>query len=151
MSRTAPGFGPPFSPPASASPLPDSGRDLRADVRCMRSLGVTRLAVIGGSAGGGAAAEVATDPASAIDDLVLLAPMAIDHPDRVAGRKLVVVGKDDRGSGDLLRLPGVQAQYAQLPGPKELLLLDSAAHGQRLLEPPTGGALQRDLLTFLRR
>jgi len=110
---------------------------------------VTRLALLGGSAGGGAAAEAATDSQTEVEALVLLAPMAIDRPDRVRGRKLIVVGRDDR-SGEGLRLPGVRAQYARYPGPKQLLVLEDSAHGQRLLDGPRGPALRAAILRFLR-
>jgi pimeloyl-ACP methyl ester carboxylesterase len=129
---------------------PCMARDVLAAIRYLRSRGATRLVLMGGSAGGGAAAEAATDPAAAVDALVLLAPMAISNPERVTGRKLLAVGREDR-SGEGLRLPGIKAQYARFPGPKQLLVLEASAHGQRLLDGSTGPSLRAALLQFLRR
>jgi pimeloyl-ACP methyl ester carboxylesterase len=127
---------------------PCMARDVQAAIRYLRGLGEPRITLIGGSAGGGAAAEAAST-AGSVERLVLLAPMAVDRPELVHGRKLVVVGKGDRGPGDRLRLPVIRDQYDRLPGPKQLVLLESSAHGQRLFDPPTGDSLRRTLLHFL--
>jgi len=131
---------------------PCMARDVLAAVRYAQTGGWHSIAVVGGSAGGGAAAEAATVPASGIARLVLLAPMEVDHPEQVRGPVLVAIGRGDRGSGDRPRLPGVRRQYDQFPGPKDLLVLESDAHGQRLLDAPaTAPQLLHRLITFLRQ
>ena len=54
--------------------------DILAAVRYLRGLGVRRVAVVGASMGGGAAAEAATRAPGDIDRLVLLSPVPIEHP-----------------------------------------------------------------------
>ena len=129
---------------------PCMARDVRAAIRHFRASGIERLTLMGGSAGGGAAAVAASDEDGGVDRVILLAPMAIEAPQQIQGRKLVVVGRLDRGSGDRLRLPGILDQYEKAPGPKDLLILEQSAHGQRLLESPAGPAILQAILRFLR-
>lgn len=129
---------------------PCMAQDVRAAIQHFRASGIARLTLVGGSAAGGAAAAAASDEDGGVDRLILLAPMAVEAPQRIQGRKLVVVGREDRGSGDRLRLPGILEEYGKAPGPKDLLILEQSAHGQRLLESPAGPALLQAILRFLR-
>ena len=102
------------------------------------------------SFGGGAAAEAATRaPAGTIDRRVLLAHSPIDHPEKIAARRtLVILAKDDvSGSGP--RLSRLREQYERVRGPKEFVLLDGSAHAQFLFESDQGDRLMRELLRFL--
>ena len=133
-----------------ASSADDVHFDVLAAIRYLRESGARTVSVIGASFGGGAAAEASTRlAAGAIDRLVLLAHSPIDHPEKIAaGRTLVILAKDDvSGSGP--RLPRLQEQYERLPGAKELVLLDGAAHAQFLFETDQGERLMRELLRFL--
>lgn len=124
--------------------------DVLAAVRYLRRTGATSVAIIGGSLGGGAAAQASVEAApDEIDVLVLLAPMAIEHPEQMKGRKLFIVSREDRGSGDRLRLPGIEEQYRRSPDPKELLLVEGSAHAQFLFTTDQGERLMEAILGFL--
>ena len=124
--------------------------DVLAAVRYLRQTGARSVAVVGGSLGGGAAAQASVDAAPGeIDRLVLLAPMPIDHPERMKGRKLYITSRDDRGSGDVLRLPEIRAQYEKAPDPKALVVLDGSAHAQFIFATEQGKRLMAEILRFL--
>ena len=124
--------------------------DVLAAVRYLRQTGAGSVAVVGGSLGGGAAAQASVDAAPGeIDRLVLLAPMPIDHPERMKGRTFYITSRDDRGSGDMLRLPAVRAQYEKAPQPKELLVLEGSAHAQFIFGTEQGPRLMAEILRFL--
>ena len=124
--------------------------DVLAAVRYLRQTGATRVAVMGGSAGGGAAAQASIDAtAGEIDRLVLLAPMSIDAPEKMKGKKFFAVSRENLGPDDRPRLPGIRAQYEKVPRPKELLVLDGSAHGQRIFGTAQGARLRRDIVRFL--
>jgi dienelactone hydrolase len=123
--------------------------DVLAAVRYFREAGAMSIYVMAGSAGGGAAAHasVASDVGE-IDGLVLLAPMVIENPDRMKGRKLVITTRDDSNS-DGPRLPGIQQQFDRAPEPKRLLVLEGSAHAQRIFETPAADVVMQDILRFL--
>ncbi len=124
--------------------------DVLAAVRGLRQHGARTVSVVGGSMGATAAAQasVAADPGE-IDALVLLASGAIDEPERMKGRKLFVIARDDIGPGGRPRLGELSHQYERAPDPKELLILDGAAHAQFLFETDQGERLLREILRFL--
>jgi acetyl esterase/lipase len=124
--------------------------DVLAAVRYLRRKGAQSVAVVGGSLGGGAAAQASVDAAPGeIDRLVLLAHMPIDHPERMQGRKLFITSRDDLGSGDRPRLPGIREQYERAPEPKELIVLDGSAHAQFIFATEHGERLMAEILRFL--
>jgi pimeloyl-ACP methyl ester carboxylesterase len=124
--------------------------DVLAVVRYLRRSGATTVAVVGGSAGGGAAAQASIEAAPGeIDRLVLLAPMVVETPDKIKGRKVFITSRDDRGSGDELRLPGIRDQYEKAPGPKKWVVLEGSAHGQRIFDTPKSESLMREIRQFL--
>ncbi len=124
--------------------------DVLAAVRYLRQSGAKTVSVVGGSLGGGAAAQATVEAAEGeIDRVVLLAHMLIDAPEKMKGRKLFIVSRDDRGSGDLSRLPGIREQYEKASEPKELLILEGSAHAQFIFETPEGEQLTREVLRFL--
>ena len=87
--------------------------------------------------GGWAAARAAAaaEPGE-IDRLVLLAAGSIEHPERMQGRKLFLVAREDPIGGEgQLRLPAVRDQYERAPEPKELVILEGLKHAL-LLEAP---------------
>ncbi len=123
--------------------------DVLVAVRFLRKNGVRWVAVLGGSAGGGAAAQasIGAEPGE-IDRLVLLAPMSIAHPEQAKGAKLFLTSREDRNA-DGLRLPSIQDQYARAEEPKRLVILEGAAHGQRLFATAEGPRVMREILAFL--
>jgi pimeloyl-ACP methyl ester carboxylesterase len=125
------------------------GKSALAAVRYLRDTGATSVALVGASLGGGAAAQAAIDAApGTIDRVVLLAHMTIDHPERLKTPALFIVARDDANASGP-RLPGIREQYEKAQGPKELVVLDGAAHAQFLFESPQGEAAMQAILRFL--
>jgi len=124
--------------------------DVLAAVRWLRKHGVRTVSVVGASLGGGAAAQAAIEAREGeIDRLVLLAHMLVTTPERIKGRKLFIVARDDIGSGDKPRLPGIREQYQKAPAPKSLVVLNGSAHAQFIFETSEGERLMRGILEFL--
>jgi dienelactone hydrolase len=124
--------------------------DVLAAVRGLRQRGARRVAVLGGSMGATAAAQasVVADPGE-LDALVLLASGAIDEPERMKGRKLFVIARDDIGPGGRPRLDELLQQYERAPDPKELVILDGSAHAQLLFATDQGERLLSEIGRFL--
>jgi pimeloyl-ACP methyl ester carboxylesterase len=120
--------------------------DVLAAVRYLRAEGAERVAVLGGSMGGGAAGTAAAraEPGE-IDDLILLAAVAADAPERMQGRKLFIVSR-----GDGLRRT-VERQFESAPGPKELVILEGNAHAQHIFRTDRGIELTDTILAWLAR
>jgi pimeloyl-ACP methyl ester carboxylesterase len=124
-------------------------KDALAAVHYLRDHGATSIALVGGSLGGGAAAQAAIDAAPGqIDRIVLLAHMTIDHPERLRVPALFIVARDDANASGP-RLPGIREQYDKAQGPKELVVLDGAAHAQFLFETPHGSEVLQRIRRFL--
>ena len=83
-----------------------------------------------------------------IDRIVLLAA-TVDQPERLTGRKLFILTRDDFSGGGVLRLPAVREQYQRAPQPKELVILKGSAHAQFIFETDQGERLMREILRFL--
>ena len=121
-----------------------------AAVRYLHQTGASTVSVVGASFGGGATAQAAVEaPPGAIDRIVLLAHSAIDTPERMKGRKLFITSRGDTTGSGALRLPQIREQYNQAPEPKELVILDGAAHAQFIFETLQGERLMREILRFL--
>ena len=125
--------------------------DVLAAARYLRRTGVKAVSVVGASFGGGAAAEASIEAGpSEIDRLVLLAHSPIDEPGKMKGRKLFILSRDDfSGDNRIARLPKIRDQYERAPGPKEMVLLEGAAHAQFIFETEQGERLMREILRFL--
>lgn len=125
--------------------------DVLSAVRWLRTNGATSVGIVGASLGGGAAAEaaIAAEPGE-IQNLVLLAHSSIEHPERLRGRKLFVLGRGDmRGEPGVPRLAEVRDQYVRAPEPKELLILETDAHAQQLFQTHESERLMREIIRFL--
>ena len=126
-------------------------KDVLAAVRHLRRAGAPTVSIVGGSLGGGAAAQASIEAQPGeIDRIVLLAHMLIDRPEQMRGRKLFIVAKDDRGGNDQPRLRGIQDQFDKAPGPKELLVVDGTAHAQAMFDTAEGPRVMREIVSFLR-
>jgi len=123
--------------------------DVLAAVRYLRKIGAKTVSVVGGSMGGGAAADASIAAGSGeIDRLVLLAALPNAPPEKLKGRKLFIVARDDAdGAGP--RLPRIRAQYEKAPEPKELIIVDGSAHAQFLFQTDQGERVMREILRFL--
>ena len=125
--------------------------DVLAAVRYLRQNGAKTVSIVGASFGGGASAEAAVEAkAGEIERLVLLAHSPIDRPERMKGRKLFIVTRDDANDAGL-RLPGIRMQYERAPGPKKLVILEGSAHAQFIFGTQQGERLMREILGFLSR
>jgi dienelactone hydrolase len=130
--------------PKSQSPRDEMYLDVLAAVEYLRGHGAPSVAAIGASMGGGASAKAVVKGApGVIDRLILLAPVPIQNPELIAGPKLYATAQGDPVT------PQVKEQYKKAPEPKELLMLDGAAHAQNLFPTDQGERLMKAILGFL--
>jgi pimeloyl-ACP methyl ester carboxylesterase len=123
--------------------------DVLAAVRYLHKTGAKTVSVIGASFGGAAAADASIEAdAGEIDRLVLLAAWTDGPPEKIKGRKLFIVARDD-GNDDGPRLPKIRANYEKAVEPKELVILDGSAHAQYIFATDQGERLMREILRFL--
>jgi peptidoglycan/xylan/chitin deacetylase (PgdA/CDA1 family)/pimeloyl-ACP methyl ester carboxylesterase len=124
-------------------------QDVLGAVRYLRKNGAQTVSLIGASFGGGAAAEaMIRDEAGEVDRVVFLASEGSDTPEKIKGRKLFLIARDDANSGGP-RLPTIQKAYEKIPGPKELIILDGSAHSQFLFGTDQADRVMREILRFL--
>jgi len=124
--------------------------DVLAAVTYLRDSGATSVSVVGGSFGGWASALAAIEaPPGQIDRIVLLASSAVDEPEELKGRKLFITSRGDTTGSGALRLVSIQEQYERAPDPKELVVLEGAAHAQFIFETDQGQRLMDEILRFL--
>jgi pimeloyl-ACP methyl ester carboxylesterase len=123
--------------------------DVLAAVAYLRKTGAKTISVVGGSMGGGAAAGAVVEAREGeIDRLVLLAAVSDAPPEKLKGRKLFLVARDD-ASGSGPRLPRIREQFERAPEPKELIVLEGSAHAQFLFQSDQGDRVMREILRFL--
>jgi pimeloyl-ACP methyl ester carboxylesterase len=125
-------------------------QDVLGVVRSLRAGGARKVSVVGASWGGWAAATAAIMQPGLIDRLVLLAHSPYENPQNLGGRKLFIVASDDPGSDGAPRLAIIRRQFDLSPEPKALVVLDGAAHAQRLFDTPEGSRLFPEILLFLK-
>jgi len=120
-----------------------------ATVRYLRSTGAKSVSIVGGSMGGSAAedASIESKPGE-IDRIVVLAASTGGPVDKLKGRTLFIVARDD-ASQDGPRLPQIRENYEKAPQPKKLIILEGSAHAQHLFATDQGDRLMREILTFL--
>jgi pimeloyl-ACP methyl ester carboxylesterase len=137
--------GPPAARADFGSPL-----DVLAAVRYLRQQGARTVSVVGASMGGDAAEGALADAQPGeIDRVVLLAHGAYGSPEKLTGRKLFIVSRDDMGPGGTPRLIRIRAQYDKAPDPKELVILEGSAHAQFIFQTDQGERLMNEILRFL--
>jgi dienelactone hydrolase len=124
---------------------PDNAQDVLAAVAYLHSIGAKSISPIGGSLGGNADAQ---SPPGTFDRIVILAAEGGDAPEKLTGRKLFILARDDR-SGDGPRLPGITRSYEKAKEPKKLVLLEGSAHAQYLFDTDQGPRLLSEILHFL--
>jgi pimeloyl-ACP methyl ester carboxylesterase len=124
--------------------------DVLGAVRYLRETGATSIALVGASFGGWAAAEAvrAAEPGE-IDRVVLLAHAPVDRPEELTARKLFLVARGDTSGAGVSRLAATRNQFHRAPEPKELIVLEGAAHAQFLFETDEADRLLREILRFL--
>ena len=135
--------------PQSKSGFEGFAHDVLAAVRYLHKTGAKSVSVVGASFGGAAAADASIEgEPGEIDRLVLLAAWTDRPAEKMKGRKLFIVARDD-ANADGARLPKIQANYERAVGPKELVILDGSAHAQFLFATDQGERLMREILRFL--
>jgi pimeloyl-ACP methyl ester carboxylesterase len=136
--------------PQSMSGDDDGARyDVLAAVRYLHKTGAKTVSIVGASFGGTAAADASIEAESGeIDRLVLLAAWTERPPEKMKGRKLFIVARDD-ANDDGPRLPKIRANFESAVGAKELVILDGSAHAQFLFATDQGERLMREILRFL--
>jgi lysophospholipase L1-like esterase/alpha/beta superfamily hydrolase len=124
--------------------------DVLAGVSYLQKHGAKKVSLLGGSMGGGAAAEAcALLKPEDLDAVILLAAIP-EHPEQMRGRKLFILARDDVGPGDVPRLTKLNEQLPNVPDPKKLVVLDGSAHAQFIFASPQGERLMSEILAFLR-
>jgi len=123
--------------------------DVLAAVNYLRQNGAKTVAVMGGSFGGGAAADasIASEPGE-VNCLILLAGEGNGSAERIKAPLLEIVARDD-ASEDGLRLPRIRAWFDKAPQPKELIVLNGSAHAQFLFQTDQAEHVMREVLRFL--
>jgi esterase/lipase len=118
--------------------------DISAAVRYLHHEGSKRVSVIGGSMGGGAAAQAAIKASEGeIDRLILLSPVPIQSPDLIKGNKLFIASEDER------LVSTIKEQYKNAPEPKELVVLKGSAHAQHIFKTEQSEQLTGLIFGFL--
>ncbi len=139
----------PDGTPGSFGSYPDNAADVLAAVAYLHSIGAKTISAVGGSLGGDAVGNAdAQSPPGTFDRIVILASEGGDAPEKLTGRKLFILARDDT-SGDGPRLPGITSHYEKASQPKKLVILDGSAHAQFLFDTPQGPRLLSEILHFL--
>jgi dienelactone hydrolase len=139
----------PDGSPSAEGSTEDNAADILAAVSYLRGIGVESISAVGASLGGDAVGEAnARSEPGTLARVVFLGSDGGDEPEKLTGRKLFIVAREDR-SGDGLRLPGIEAHYAKAREPKKLVILQGAAHAQVLFETDEGPRLLKEILRFL--
>jgi esterase/lipase len=140
---TGPGQADPLSAPLHV--------DVLAAVGYLRKSGAKTVSVVGGSMGGSAAGDASVESGPGeIDRLVFLGSGGSDSsPEKMKGRKLFIIARNDLGPSDIPRLPQVRQCYEKATGPKELIIVEGSAHAQFLFTSDQGERVMREILRFL--
>jgi len=144
------GFGPSHGPGDFDLDTAPMHLDVLAAVRFLRKEGAKKVAVIGASFGGAAAADasIASSPGE-IDRLILLGADGNGPAEKIKAPLLEIIARDD-ANDDGPRLPGIRAWFVKVPKPKKLVILDGAAHAQFLFQTSQAGRVMNEMLRFLR-
>jgi dienelactone hydrolase len=123
--------------------------DVLSAVRYLHNAGAKSVSIVGASMGGDAAGDASSESnPGEIDRIILLGAEGGDSPERMRGRKLFIVSRDDQ-SGDGPRLPGISESYRKAHEPKKLVILDGSAHAQFIFETDQGPRLMQIIQQFL--
>lgn len=136
------------SPSAEGSDK-DNTADVMAAAAYLRKIGAKTVDAIGGSMGGDAVSDADEEsPPGMFERIVIMGAWGGDAPEKLTGRKLFLVARDDR-SEDGLRLPGIEEHYKRAPEPKKLVVVNGSAHAQFLFATDAGPSVMRVIMEFL--
>jgi pimeloyl-ACP methyl ester carboxylesterase len=122
--------------------------DVLAAVRYLKRNGAKTVSAVGGSFGGAAAADASIEAEPGEIDRIVLLGAWTDAPEKLKGRKLFIVARDD-ANDDGPRLPKIRTSYEKTGDPKELIVLNGSAHAQFLFQTDQGERVMREILRFL--
>lgn len=135
------------SPSAEGSDA-ENADDVVAAVAYLHGVGVKTVYAVGASLGGDAVGDAdAMSAAGTFERVVFLGSEGGDEPEKLSGRKLFIVAREDR-SGEGLRLPGIEANYGRAPEPKKLVVVEGSAHAQYLFGTDEGPRVMKEILEF---
>ena len=134
--------------PNNQSNNEDAHHDVLGAVNYLREHGAKTVSVVGASFGGWAASTAAVSAPGSIDRIVLLAS-AVDEPEKLTGRKLFILARDDGRRNGTSRLERVQREFDATSEPKELVILEGSAHAQFLFETDQADRLLAEMIRFL--
>ena len=123
--------------------------DVLGAIDRLQAGGAERISLVGASWGGRAAAMAAMERPGLVERIVLLAHSAFDNPEKLGGRKLFIVARQDRDGSGELRIEAIQRQFDRTPEPKRLVVLDGAAHAQFLYLTARRDRLHAEIERFL--
>jgi dienelactone hydrolase len=136
------------SPGSTGSPV-ENADDVLAALSYLQAKGATRIAAVGASFGGDAVGDAdARSPRGSISRIVFLGSSGGSNPERLSGRKLFIVARDDRNAAGL-RLPEIKLHFERAPEPKKLVVLSGSAHAQFLFDTDQGSYVMGQILRFL--
>ena len=139
----------PDGSPGAFGSTPDNATDVLAAVAYLNERGLNQVSAIGGSMGGDAVGEAdARSEPGVIDRIVLLGSSGGAFPEKLTGRKLFLIARED-SSGSGPRLPEITRNYAKVPDPKKLLVVEGSAHAQYLFDTEQGPRVMEEILRFL--
>lgn len=139
----------PDGSPGSFGSTADNAADVLAAVSYLHRTGAQTVSAVGASLGGDAVGEAdAQSQPGNIARIVFLGSSGGNAPEKLNGRKLFIVARNDR-SGSGLRLPEISSNYEKAPGPKKLVILEGSAHAQYLFDTDQGPRLLNEILRFL--
>ena len=139
----------PDGSPGSYGSDAENATDVLAAAAYLHRIGATSISAIGASLGGDAVGNAeAKSPGVLFREMVFLGSEGGDTPEKLKGRKLFIVARDD-SSGSGPRLPAITSHYEQTPEPRQLIVLNGSAHAQFIFPTDQGLHLMRILLRFL--
>ncbi len=139
----------PDGSPGSSGSTADNRADVLAAVSYLHQKGAKTVSAVGASLGGDAVGEANAKSAPGhINRIVFLGSAGGDAPEKLTGRKLFIIARQDR-SGSGLRLPEVSSHYARAPQPKRLVILEGSAHAQYLFDTDQGPRVMKEIVRFL--
>jgi pimeloyl-ACP methyl ester carboxylesterase len=139
----------PDGSPGSFGSNADNAADVLAAVSYLHRIGAKTVSAVGGSMGGDAVGEAdAESRPGTIARVVFLGSSGGSAPEKLNGRKLFIVARDDRSASGL-RLPEISSNYKKAPQPKKMVILEGSAHAQFLFDTDQGPRLLNEILRFL--
>ena len=135
------------SPNAAGSNL-DNAEDVIAAVTYSYRSGAGSVFAVGGSLGGDAVGEAETRlRPGRISRIVILGASGGSVPQKLNGRKLFIVSRNDRSASGP-RLPEIRKHFERVPEPKKLVIVDGSAHAQLLFDTDQGPKVMEQIIRF---